>query len=438
MKENNLSDKQDTCYIRSQDQLMKLLNTIQSLNQILADKKQNKKIDENKKEEYEKMIEPFKDSIRIKNDGKGYQLIDPYKMILSNVLDETKEIDLSHLIENKKKKKKAISNIDAIVNHPVMLANYSYLWVCCFVFRSIMRNENKYPNVLSDGVLKNTKSVIAFDKQKDYLSNIKYESVEDFFHNAHHESIPNVAEFIPWFKNKFGNIKINKKLVGGSMNIVFDAFGTNSVSDFNQLFEFIDPNELKCFFGSDKYYQVIMCGALNKVDESVLKYLPKNWLCDKTYVSNLKKYCAVGAFDDFNLNTWQGWCKLLGLEFKSTDVFEIIRDILAFFRFDRIDSWLYNLANNKLRARNQHNISVQQRILRVFKNKELYQWIIDNQEKSKKAKKERAQQNLSNQNNKQENRDDANNSIFKNPDELLIKTSTNNKVPDSKLKEVEK
>ena len=102
MQENILTDKQDTCYIQSQDQLMKLLNAIQSLNQNLDDEKQNKKIDENRKKEYEKTIEPFKNFIQIKNDGNGYRLIDPDKMILSNVVNETKVIDLSSLIKKKK------------------------------------------------------------------------------------------------------------------------------------------------------------------------------------------------------------------------------------------------------------------------------------------------------------------------------------------------
>lgn len=437
MQENILTDKQDTCYIQSQDQLMKLLNAIQSLNQILDDEKQNKKIDENRKKEYEKTIEPFKNFIQIKNDGNGYRLIDPDKMILSNVVNETKVIDLSSLIKKKKIADKAINNIDAIVNHPVMLANYSCLWDCYFVFRSIMRNENKYSNILSDGVLENTKSVIAFDQQKDYLSNIKYNSVEDFFRNVHKESIPNVAEFISWFKNKFGDKKINSKLVGGSMDIVFNAFGTNSVSDFNQLFEFIDPKELKCFVDSDKYYQFIKRGSIKKLDGPILKCLPKHWICCQFCANNLRRYCAVGAFDDFDLKTWEGWRKLLGVEFKSTYVLEIIRDICVFCRFDRINSWLYNLVNDKLVTTNQHNTGVKNHILSVVQKKKLYQWILDNQEKSRQAKEEQAKQSLLNQNNRQENKDNVNNSMFKNLDKSLNKASTDSEFPDSEQKTTE-
>ncbi len=427
MNENALTDQQDTCYIKNQDELIELLNTIQSLNQILADEKQNKQIDENTKAKYYEKISPFKKFI-YSNNCHGTHSFDeklpPYKLSVSG------------LIEKRKIAQKAINNIDKLVNHSLISKSFDLIGLD-FEFRSIMRNENKYPNVLSDEVLKNTKSVIAFDKQKDYLANIEYKSIKDFFSNAHKESIPNVAEFIPWFKNKFGNKKINKESVGGSMDIVFNAFGTNSVSDFNQLFEFIEPNELGCFFYSDEYCQAIKRGAIKKVDESILKCLPKHWFDRNDCVSNLKRYCGVGAFDDFDLNTWKDWCKLLGVKFKPINVLKFIRDVLAFFRFDRINSWIYNLVSNKVTTISQHNDYVKNLVLRIYKDKKYYKWIIDNQEKSRKAKEEQAKQNLLNQNNKQENKNAANDSVFKNLDESLTKTSTNDKFLDSNKQQQE-
>ncbi len=434
MNENVLTDQQDTCYIKNQDKLIELLGTIQSLNQILADEKQNLLIekqnllmDEKTKAEYYKKISPFKNFIYSNHcDGThGFdEKFPPY------------ELDISGLIEKKKIAEKAINNIDELVNHP-LISKSIVLTGLDFEFRSIMRNENKYPNVLSDEVLKNTKSVIAFDKQKDYLANIEYKSIKDFFYNVHKGSILNVAEFIPWFKNKFGDKKINKESVGGSMDIVFNAFGTNSVSNFNQLFEFIEPNELECFFYSYEYRQAIKPGAIKKLDDPILKCLPKYWFDRNDCVSNLKRYCAVGAFDDFDLNTREGWCKLLGVEFKSTNVLGFIRDVLAFFGFDRIDSWIYNLVNNKVTTAKQHNNDVKRRIIRIYEAKNFYKLVTDNQQKSRKAKEEQAKQNLLNQDNKQENKNAVNDSIFKNLDESLTETLTNNKFPNSNKQQQE-